>query len=317
MGIQAALAQILNEYTEASTQEFAKHPLANFIRHELPETISAAANDPERFIFKGSAGQGNWARGPWVAAFNPIITTSAQVGFYPVYLFREDMTGVYLSLNQAMTEQKNLYKADAKTVLAARAENYRAILGPSTGRFKEAQIDLTPSSTSNDTAFYEAGNILSVFYQADSIPNEATLQNDLNKVLELYDLLVEGQSASEAESQVEGDEPVNASFEDATKLRIHKRIERNQKLAKAAKEFHGYTCQACGMNFEDVYGDIGKGYIEAHHLEPITSIKGKKVSRDPKKDFAVLCANCHRMIHKSMFVGNIRGFKNAHFSEQS
>jgi 5-methylcytosine-specific restriction protein A len=309
MSIRNSLLKVLKEYTKAQNEEFTKHPLANFIRQNLPETISAASNEADRFVFKGSAGQGNWARGPWVAIFNPIITTSAQVGFYPVYLFREDMAGVYLSLNQAMTEQKNLYKADAKTVLAAKSENYRAILGSSTGRFKGQAIDLSPSSRTNDTAFYEAGNILSVYYAADKIPNDEILQSDLNEVLELYDLLIHGDSATQAENQIEGDEPDSSSFEDATKLRIHKRIERNQKLAKAAKEYHGYTCQACGMNFEKVYGEIGKGYIEAHHLEPVSSLKGKKVSRDPTKDFAVLCANCHRMIHKSKFVGNVLLFK--------
>lgn len=312
MSIKAAFDRILNEYAEASTEEFTKHPLANFIRQDLKREITAATKNADRFEFKGSAGQGNWVRGPWFAIFNPIITTSAQVGFYPVYLFREDMAGVYLSLNQAMTEQKNLYKADAKTVLAAKAENYRAILGSSTGRFKAHSIDLAPSSKTNDTAFYEAGNILSVYYPADKIPNDEILKSDLNEAVELYDLLIHGESATQAENQVEGDEPDNSSFEDATKLRIHKRIERNHKLAKAAKEYHGYRCQACGMSFEEIYGEIGQRYIEAHHLDPIASIKGKKISRDPKKDFAVLCANCHRMVHKSAYVGDITLFKINH-----
>ena len=315
MSIRAALDRILKEYAEASTQEFAKHPLADFIRHELPESISKATNEPDRYIFRGGPGQGRWVRGPWAAIFNPIITTSAQKGYYPVYLFREDMAGVYLSLNQAMTEQKNTHKADAKTVLSAKAHNYRAILGSSTGRFNDLAIDLAPSSKSNDTAFYEAGNIVSVYYHANQLPNDKVFDEDLNKVLELYDSLIHGESASEAEGQIEGDEPDNSSFEDATKLRIHKRIERNQKLAKTAKQYHGYTCQACGMNFEEVYGEIGKGYIEAHHLQPIASLKGKKVSRDPTKDFAVLCANCHRMIHRSNFIGDLTSFKKIHLSK--
>ena len=42
--------------------------------------------------------------------------------------------------------------------------------------------------------------------------------------------------------------------------------------------------------------------IEAHHLEPKSEILkklelGEELSRN-EKDFAILCANCHRMIHK-------------------
>jgi len=52
------------------------------------------------YLVKGSAGQSQWAASPWVAILDPLITDSAQRGYYPVYLFREDFTGFYLSLNQ-------------------------------------------------------------------------------------------------------------------------------------------------------------------------------------------------------------------------
>lgn len=310
MTIKTGLEKVLKEYLNARENEaFAQNPIANFIRNDLAESIKAACGDADKYVIKGSAGQGVWARGPWVAIFNPIITSSAQNGYYPVYLFREDMQGVYLSLNQAMTEAKALYKSDAKTALKARAENFRAILGNSTGAFKDKVIDLAPSSPSNDTAFYEAGNILAKYYQLAAIPSEEILVNDLLEALTLYDDLMNGEAASEVETQIEGDEPESTQFEDATKFRLHKRIERNAKLAREAKKIHGFSCQVCGLNFEETYGEMGKGYIEAHHLEPISELKGKKVARNPRSDFAVLCANCHRMIHRSGFVGDISSFK--------
>ena len=310
MSIKIGLERVLKEYSAArKNDKFAQHNLANFIRKDLAQEIKSACNDSDKYLVKGSAGIGVWARGPWVAIFNPIVTSSAQNGYYPVYLFREDMQGLYLSLNQAMTEAKALYKSDAKTSLKARSANFRAILGENTGPFKEISIDLAPSNEGNDTAFYESGNILARYYPLDEIPEDEVLINDLIKALSMYDDLLTGEAASEVETITEGDEPENIQFEDATKLRIHKRVERNSKLAKMAKEVHGYFCQACGLNFEEKYGEIGKGYIEAHHLEPISTLKIKKVARDPKKDFAVLCANCHRMIHKSSFVGSILKFK--------
>ncbi len=97
-------------------------------------------------------------------------------------------------------------------------------------------------------------------------------------------------------------EPENLPFpasdwEDPTKLSIHKQKERNPALVKAAKSYHGAICQVCGFDFGKFYGELGKGYIEAHHLMPYSQQKEpKKLS--PKKDMRVLCANCHRMIHR-------------------
>jgi 5-methylcytosine-specific restriction enzyme A len=51
--------------------------------------------------------------------------------------------------------------------------------------------------------------------------------------------------------------------------------------------------------FEKEYPGIEKNkYIEADHLMPVSNLKGNKISRNPTTDFAVLCQNCHRMIHR-------------------
>ena len=111
-------------------------------------------------------------------------------------------------------------------------------------------------------------------------------------------------------SGIEEDEQsiLNEFFEEKKKLHLHKSVERNQKLSNEAKEIHGYTCMACGFNFNVKYGDIGKNYIEAHHLVPFSKLE-ENAKLSPKKDFAVLCANCHRMIHKFETTPNIEQFK--------
>lgn len=109
------------------------------------------------------------------------------------------------------------------------------------------------------------------------------------------------------ETKNEEDE-VELGIEDLTKIRLHKSIERSAKIIAKVKKLLGFTCQACGVNLTDVYGNIGKNYIEAHHLQPIALDKGSKQVRDPK-DFAVLCPNCHRMIHRSEYISDLVGFK--------
>lgn len=57
-------------------------------------------------------------------------------------------------------------------------------------------------------------------------------------------------------------------------------------------------CEACGFNFEDVYGERGKDFIEVHHNKPLY-IQNKEELIDPKKDLTCLCSNCHSMIHRN------------------
>src|SRR5215218_8692971 len=79
--------------------------------------------------------------------------------------------------------------------------------------------------------------------------------------------------------------------------RLVNHYERDQKLRTATVKYHGVTCKVCGFDFEQVYGERGKGYIEVHHLRPVSTL-GKETKVDLKRDMTVLCSNCHRMIHR-------------------
>ena len=85
--------------------------------------------------------------------------------------------------------------------------------------------------------------------------------------------------------------------EGGKQVRYTNRFERDTKLRAAAIKNHGTTSKACGFNFGSVYGERGVGFIEVHHLRPVSSLK-KKTEIDPKKEMTVICSNCHRMIHR-------------------
>jgi 5-methylcytosine-specific restriction protein A len=69
--------------------------------------------------------------------------------------------------------------------------------------------------------------------------------------------------------------------------------------ARAACIAHwGLTCVACGFNFEEFYGEVGRGYIHVHHLQPLASRRGDYVL-DPVNDLVPVCPNCHAMIHRA------------------
>jgi len=52
----------------------------------------------------------------------------------------------------------------------------------------------------------------------------------------------------------------------------------------------------CKFNFEETYGEIGKGFIHVHHIKPLASSGETRV--DPYNDLVVVCPNCHSIIHR-------------------
>ena len=109
--------RILSEYLQESKKDLVGNPLASFIRTEVPNLIINLLENSERYKVVGSPGMGNWASCPWIAVFDKLVTETAQSGYYPVYLFREDMSGLYFSLNQGITEVHQKYQSKAKLAL--------------------------------------------------------------------------------------------------------------------------------------------------------------------------------------------------------
>ena len=72
--------------------------------------------------------------------------------------------------------------------------------------------------------------------------------------------------------------------------------ERDNKAREICLQKYGYTCQICGFNFEEVYGQIGKHKIHVHHKTPISAYK-KEYVLDPQNDLIPVCPNCHLIIH--------------------
>lgn len=306
MSIRAALSLLLEEYAQARGEAFAKNAMAEMLRVDIPKEIEAAVSDDARYVVDGSPGKGNWADVPWVAVLDRFITDTAQQGYYLVYLAKEDCSGAYLSLNQGVTTVRQQYGASTRKALATRASDFAARLGPLTKGLSCGPIDLGVSKGLG--ADYQRGSVCSIYYSAAALPAEEVLAQDLKKFLALYRQLVDTESTLFLRVDPEDDE-VGLEPENLRRLREHKRIERNRRLAAKVKKMQGYTCKACGFNFEKAYGHLGESFIEAHHLTPLAELEGSVVFLNPKSDFSVLCSNCHRMIHRSEFVNKVEEFR--------
>lgn len=109
-------------------------------------------------------------------------------------------------------------------------------------------------------------------------------------------------SATQARANRAAPIDVDESFlEGGATFRTHLAKERSPALVARAKKRRLQSvgvlrCDVCGFSFEAVYGEIGRGYIEAHHQTPIARLVGSTPTR--VDDVALVCSNCHRMIHR-------------------
>ncbi|WP_306322316.1 MULTISPECIES: HNH endonuclease [unclassified Streptomyces] len=71
---------------------------------------------------------------------------------------------------------------------------------------------------------------------------------------------------------------------------------RTRKIQSVTRSGLTIRCEVCGFDFHQIYGGLGDGYIEVHHRLPLHISGPTKTQPD---DLALLCANCHRMCHKS------------------
>ncbi len=299
---------ILDNYLELKKeQKTDNHILFQKLCVDAADELMEYIND-ERYIVKGSVGVGVWSSVPWLAVFDRFITTSAQNGYYPVFLFKEDMSGFYLSLGIGVTSVQIEYKESKKIREALKNQN-RILLNKiktMPGGFETStalNFRLQSGSTKNKLASnYEEGCVIAKYYSAKKLPNDNELFKDVTNLLETYQQVIYDSitaSTKETADELLEEFPSFVAETDLRKMRHHMRIERDdRKLIKEVKKRKGYVCECCGFDFEKVYGEIGKNYIEAHHKQPIHQLKGQVIKLDAEKDFIVLCSNCHKMIHR-------------------
>lgn len=101
---------------------------------------------------------------------------------------------------------------------------------------------------------------------------------------------------------VEDDDEEALTFPEGKELYLlHKSKERNRKLIKEAKDRRtkidpNLHCDVCNRSFLEIYGEIGRNFIEAHHLYPISKLTKEVEAK--VEDLAMVCSNCHRMLHR-------------------
>lgn len=313
MPIRDALKKVLFEYPAAKSALLEGHPLADYLRHAgAVEVAKALGESTPGLSVEGSPGRGNWAAVPWISIFDLAVTQGATTGYYLVYLFHATKPLVHLSLNQGTTAVRQEFGRRTREILADRADLIRWRVPEFVASLPVTQIDL--GSADRLPGDYVAGHALGISYELEKLPDEEKLHSDLVTAVRAYRALTyRGGIDAEPEAQADMRQEfalTPTSILEFRKYAYHRKVERNPTASKAAKKFHGRRCQACDLSFSERYGAIGEGFIEAHHLKPISTLEeGIAVSYDIATDFAVLCSNCHRMIHRFSDPSDLEQFR--------
>lgn len=180
--LHSYLKKVLKEYGSERNKSFGGNKFAKDIRENAEDVIPNNLFPRDEYMIRASCGQARWADVPWVAVFYKDLSKSAQEGYYIVYLFRADGTGVYLSLNQGYTCFQEKFKSKAKEKIEKVSKYWRANLNFLSNKnnpgFTTDSIDL--KSGNSLPKGYELGNICSKFYSTDefsSIRDEELLKD--------------------------------------------------------------------------------------------------------------------------------------------
>ncbi|MBA3314570.1 MAG: HNH endonuclease [Planctomycetaceae bacterium] len=85
-------------------------------------------------------------------------------------------------------------------------------------------------------------------------------------------------------------------------IRQHLRRERDRTIVAAKRRqvlsaIGQLARSVCGFDFRKFYGELGAEFCEVHHLRSLADADGEVLTR--LEDLAVVCSNCHRMLHRS------------------
>ncbi|MEI3535967.1 MAG: DUF3578 domain-containing protein [Bacilli bacterium] len=185
MDIKTLFDYVLENYKNCS---FGKNDKCyNIICNELPKLINASVfTMRNEIVVDGSCGKGQKTDYPWIAVFNKKITRTATKGIYIVYLFKSDMSGFYMTLNQGITYFDKQFRKDKYNAAMKVVDYFRSEIKDIS--FSKSNISLG-QGRGNLGKGYERTTIISKYYQKGNY-TEDELIIDLKKMMEIYDSIV-------------------------------------------------------------------------------------------------------------------------------
>ena len=100
---------------------------------------------------------------------------------------------------------------------------------------------------------------------------------------------------------------------ESRKRLVSERLERQGSYRHFIKKM-GYRCESCEWAIEERDEAVWGASFELHHLTPFSELKEGQSRKVRIEDFAVLCASCHRAIHRTDWVADVNRFIQSHIA---
>lgn len=183
----------------------------------IPFELRALIEDDKNYTVKGSMGQGNRTDYPWISVLDRSITTSTQKGLYVVFLFKKNMEGFYLTLNQGITNFDKLFGRERYSKAIKVSDYFKDQIDETT--FSKLPINL--GGEYGDLGYgYERTTILQKNYPKGQY-EEDMLVRDFKEAMRIYsfmanhfatqsyDDVIKSVLAGEEESNIDADTAVS------------------------------------------------------------------------------------------------------------
>ncbi|WP_211828652.1 MrcB family domain-containing protein [Kistimonas asteriae] len=283
--------------------------LVDVIPVEFVEFLSL----PKTFKVVGSIGKGIITEIPWVCFFDTAITTSAQTGYYIVLLFKTDMSGFYISLNQGWTQYETEYGVKRGRIVIKENADVAQNTLRTISLFDKDMLEL--GATRPLGKGYELGNIASKYFSLTSKIKEDELLLSFRELFAAYselkgavgiNILNIKTSISEDSYQTAIQECESAAIDAGPIERksqktkgANKSWPRDAGISKAALAKADFKCEVDEKHLTFISKASGQQFMEAHHLIPMECQDEFAYSIDVPENIVSLCPNCHRKVHLS------------------
>lgn len=216
--LRSALERILDEYPRARQTVFKSHPLPRFLSQDVPAGLKSwPPCQAERYQVKGSAGQGVWAKIPWIAILDTAITNSVQSGYYVVYLFSESMERVYLTLGFGVTGNPDGEKSRNHLQSIREAITHLRETLPFTGMTSDDAIHVADGGLGKK---YQEATLAYITYDRGDLPSDEVLARDLERALRYYEEMVRRLNAEPPAARAREDEATYPALAPTVPLRV-------------------------------------------------------------------------------------------------
>jgi MoxR-like ATPase len=171
-------------------------PAARALRKETVENLAPTLllkHLPSGFAAEGSAEMGTQAEVPWFRVYSPLLSPSAQLGYYIAYVFAADGSSAFLCLMSG---------TEKESALQDRVQWARIILGPRPEFQDHIDLHSVQKKPNSRPRLYEKGSIYARQYDIDVVPSESDLLADLQSMAALLERLYSAVRETEGDRDI-------------------------------------------------------------------------------------------------------------------